>query len=629
VVNSLKQTSLPMLALLSALLTTVGTAAAQSSYDLRSPDNRIEIRIRSAQHLRYDVLLKGRILLQDCTLSLDIDHKTLGVDPKVLAAKKLTYDQTVEPPVRQKFARIRENYNELRLEMEGGYAVAFRAYNEGAAYRFETSLPQRQVKVFSEEVKFNFPGDRIVYYPQEDSMFSHNERKYLPQHLSEIAPEFIATMPAVADAGEGAKVAIAESDVEDYPGMWLRGTGGFGLAGTFPPYPLKEKLQKDRDFRVIEAAEYIAVTSGTRTFPWRLVGIVEKDGDLLTNQLVWLLAKPSELQDTSWIKPGKVAWDWWNYNNIYDVDFKAGVNTETYKYYIDFAAKYGLPYIILDEGWYKLGNVLEVVPEINMQELTAYAKEKNVGIILWVVWKSLDDQLIPALDQYAKWGIKGIKVDFMQRDDQMLINFYHKVCRETAKRRMLVDFHGGQKQITMTRTWLSFTKKSLTPTNYTPGAMRNATRTTFTPIHQQPMALGTRCHQLAMYVVFESPLQMLSDSPSNYLREPEAMEFLAPVPSVWDDTKVLDGRIAEFVLVARRNGNDWYAGAMTDWTARELEVDFSFLPEGNFSMEAYQDGVNADRMAGDYKKVKMQVNKSTKLKIKLAPGGGWAARIHP
>jgi len=657
VVNRLKKRSLPLLALLSALLTTAGTAAAQSSYDLRSPDNRIEIRIRTAQHLRYDVLLKGRALLQDCTLSLDIDHQTLGVDPKVLAAKKLTYDQTVEPPVRQKFARVRENYNELRLEMEGGYAVAFRAYNEGAAYRFETLLPQQQVKVFGEEVKFNFPGDSIVYYPQEDSMFSHNERKYLPQHLREIDPAFIATMPAVADAGEGAKLAIAESDVEDYPGMWLRGTGGFGLTGTFPPYPLREKLQKDRDFRVFESADYIAVTSGTRTFPWRLVGIVEKDGDLLTNQLVWLLAKPSQLQDTSWIKPGKVAWDWWNYNNIYDVDFKAGINTQTYKYYVDFAAKYGLQYIILDEGWYKLGNVLEVVPEINMEELAAYAKEKNVGIILWVIWKSLDDQLIPALDQFAKWGIKGIKVDFMQRDDQLLINFYHKVCRETAKRKMLVDFHGGQKQVTMTRTWpnmisgegvrgmewskwsadsepkhnvtLPFTRMFLGPMDYTPGAMRNATRTTFAPIHQQPMALGTRCHQLAMYVVFESPLQMLSDSPSNYLREPEAMEFLAPVPSVWDDTKVLDGRIAEYILVARKNGKDWYVGAMTDWTERELEVDFSFLPEGNFSMEAYQDGVNADRMASDYKKVKMQVNKSTKLKIKLAPGGGWAARIHP
>jgi alpha-glucosidase len=657
VVNSLKKRSLPLLALLSALLTTSGTAAAQSSYDLRSPDNRIEIRIRTAQHLRYDVLLKGRALLQDCALSLDIDHKTLGVDPRVLAAKKLAYDQTVEPPVRQKFGRIRENYNELRLEMEGGYAVAFRAYNEGAAYRFETSLAQQQVKVFTEEVKFNFPGDSVVYYPQEDSMFSHNERKYLPQHLSEIAPEFIATMPAVADAGEGARVAIAESDVEDYPGMWLRGTRGFGLAGTFPHYPLKEKLEKDRDFRVVESADYIAVTSGTRAFPWRLVGIVEKDGDLLTNQLVWLLAKPSQLQDTSWITPGKVAWDWWNYNNIYDVDFKAGINTQTYKYYVDFAAKYGLQYIILDEGWYKLGKVLEVVPEINMEELSAYAKEKNVGIILWVIWKSLDDQLIPALDQYAKWGIKGIKVDFMQRDDQLLINFYHKVCRETAKRKMLVDFHGGQKQVTMTRTWpnmisgegvrgmewskwsadsepkhnvtLPFTRMFLGPMDYTPGAMRNATRTTFAPIHQQPMALGTRCHQLAMYVVFESPLQMLSDSPSNYLREPEVMEFLAPVPSVWDDTKVLDGRIGEYVLLARKNGKDWYVGAMTDWTARELEVDFSFLPEGNFSMEAYQDGVNADRMAGDYKKVKMQINKSTKLKIKLAPGGGWAARIHP
>jgi alpha-glucosidase len=652
--NILKQSSLSLLPI---LLATCATVAAQSSFDLRSPDNRIEIRVRTTQHIRYDVLLKGRALFLDNTLSLDIDHKTLGTDAKVRNATTRSYDQTVEPAVHQKFARIRENYNELRLEMDGGYAVVFRAYNEGAAYRFETSLPDKEVKVYGEEVKFNFTADSIVYYPQEESMFSHNERKYVPQHLSEIAPEFFGTMPAVADVGGGAKVAIAESDVEDYPGMWLRGTGGPALAGMFPPCPLKEKLERDRDFKVVESADYIAATSGTRTFPWRLMGVVEKDGDLLTNQLVWLLAKPSQLQDTSWIKPGKVAWDWWNYNNIYDVDFKAGVNTQTYKYYIDFAAKSGLQYIILDEGWYKLGNVLDVVPEINMEELTAYAKEKNVGIILWVVWKSLDDQLIPALDQYQKWGIKGIKVDFMQRDDQLLINFYHKVSRETAKRKMLVDFHGGQKQITMTRTWpnmisgegvrgmewskwstdsepkhnvtLPFTRMFLGPMDYTPGAMRNATKTTFAPIFQQPMALGTRCQQLAMYVVFESPLQMLADSPSNYLREPEIMEFLSPVPTVWDDTKVLDAKIAEYVLVARKNGSDWYVGAMTDWTARELEVDLSFLPEGNFTMEAYQDGANTDRQASDYKKVKIQVNKSTKLKIQLAPGGGWAARIHP
>ena len=651
--------SLPLFTVPAAFLSLalVSTAFAQASYDLRSPDNRIEVRIRTAPNLRYDVLLRGRPLLQDSTLSLDVHHKTLGTSPKVLSAKKRTYDQTIEPPVRQKFAKIREHYNELHLEMDGKYAITFRAFNEGAAYRFETTLPQPQVKIYGEEVKLHFISDATVFYPQEDSMFSHNERRYVPQHLSQIAPEFIATMPAVLDAGEGAKLAVAESDVEDYPGMWLHGTAGPGLVGFFPGYPLKEKLERDRDFRVVEAADFIAVTSGTRTFPWRLFGIVDRDADLLTNQLVWLLAKPSQLQDTSWIKPGKVAWDWWNFNNVYDVDFKAGVNTQTYKYYVDFAAKYGLQYVILDEGWYKLGNVLEVVPEINMEELTAYAKQKNVGIILWVIWKSLDDQLIPALDLYAKWGVKGIKVDFMQRDDQKLINFYYKVCSEAAKRKMLVDFHGGQKQVTMTRTWpnmisgegvrgmewskwsaesepkhnvtLPFTRMFLGPMDYTPGAMRNATRTTFAPISQQPMALGTRCHQLAMYVVYESPLQMLSDSPSNYLREPETMEFLGPVPSVWDDTRALDGRISEYVLVARRSGNDWYVGAMSDWMARELEVDFSFLPEGNFTMDAYQDGVNAGRMAGDYKKIEMQVNRNTKLKIKLAPGGGWAAHLHP
>jgi len=632
-------------------------ARGQASYELRSPDNRIEVRIRTAKDLRYDVLLKGRALLQDCTLSLNVDHKTLGLEPKVVKSKDRNYNKVIEPPIRQKFAKIRDSYNELRLEMEGGYAVAFRAYNEGVAYRLETSLSQEQVKVYGEEVNLNFPSNFVVYYPQEDSLFSHNERKYTPQRLTEIAPAFIATLPAVVDVGEGAKVAIAESDVEEYPGMWLRGTSGNGLSATFPPYPLKEKLERDRDFRVVESADYIAATSGRRTFPWRVMGIVEKDGDLLTNQLVWLLEKPSQVQDTSWIKPGKVAWDWWNYNDVYGVDFKAGVNTQTYKYYIDFAAKFGIPYIILDEGWYKLGNVLEVVPEINMEELTAYARQRNVGIILWVVWKTLDDQLIPALDQYAKWGIKGIKVDFMQRSDQLLINYYHKVSRETAKRKMLVDFHGDQKPATMTRTWpnlistegvrglewskwsaetepkhnvtLPFTRMFLGPMDYTSGAMLNAQKDSFAPIFNRPMSLGTRCHQLAMYVIYESPLQMLADSPSNYLREPEMMEFLAPVPTEWDETRVLNARIADYVLMARRNGADWYVGAMTDWTPRELEVDFSFLPEGNFQMEAFQDGVNADRYGSDYKMVKSQVNKTTKLAIHLAPGGGWAARIHP
>ena len=630
--------------------------SAQASYDLRSPDGRIEIRIRTAGQIRYDVVLKGRAILENCTLTLDVEHKKLGMRPKVMEAKPHSVDQVSEPVVRQKFAKIRDHYNELRLALEGGYAVVFRAYNEGAAYRFETSLAQEKVKIYGEEANFNFSSDSLVYYPQEDSFFSHNERRYLPQHLSEIAPAFIATLPAVVDVGEGAKVAIAESDVDSYPGLWLKGTSGTALAATFPPYPLKESLTRDRDYKVVESADYIAVTASTRTFPWRVIGIADHDGDLLTNQIVYLLEKPSQVQDTSWIKPGKVAWDWWNFNNVYGVDFKAGVNTATYEYYIDFAAKYGLSYVILDEGWYKLGNVLDVVPEINMEELTAYAKQKNVGIILWVVWKTLDDQLIPALDQFEKWGVKGIKVDFMQRSDQILMDYYTRVSRECAKRKLLVDFHGDQKPASMTRTWpnlistegvrgmewskwsadsepkhnvtLPFTRMFLGPMDYTPGAMRNATKLTFAPIFGQPMALGTRCHQLAMYVVFESPLQMLADSPSNYMREPEAMEFLAAVPSEWDETKVLDARIAEYVAVARRSGKDWYVGAMTDWTARNLQVDLSFLPEGDFTMEVYQDGMNADRYASDYKKTTVPVNKNTKLTLPLASGGGWAARIH-
>ena len=646
--------TLPLL--LAPCLWLAGSAAAQTSYSLRSPDKKIEVRIRAAGRMQYDVLRNGAILLQDCAMSIGIDHATLGRDVKVKSTKEQSVDRMLEPPVRQKSARFRDRYNELRLDTEGGLAVVFRAYDEGVAYRLETSLPQAQVKVYSEEAVFQFAADHTVFYPEEESFFSHNERSYTPRKMAGIAATALATLPAVVDVG-GVKVAIAESDVEDYPGMWLRGTGSNALTAAFPPYPLKETLEKDRDFKVTQAADYIAVTKGTRTFPWRLMGIAAKDGDLITNPLVWLLAKPSQVADTSWIKPGKVAWDWWNANNVYGVDFKSGVNTQTYKYYIDFAAKYGLEYIILDEGWYKLGNVLDVVPEINMEELMAYAKRKNVGVILWVVWKSLADQQQAALDQFAKWGAKGIKVDFMQRDDQLLINFYHDLARETAKRKMLLDFHGAQRSATMTRTWpnlisnegvkgmewskwstesnpahnvtLPFTRMFLGPMDYTPGAMLNATKATFAPIFDRPMAMGTRCHQLAMYVVFESPLQMLADSPSDYLREPEAMEFLSAVPSVWDETRVLDAKIAEYVVVARRKGKDWFIGGMTNWTARDLEIVLDFLPAGNFHIEAYRDGENADRMASDYKLFKGSVTTGLKMKIHLAEGGGWAAHIHP
>jgi len=644
------------LLLLSILFFASITAHAFADYELQSPDGKLQIKIRVGEQISYDVLVSGKPVLANCTLSLDVDHQQLGINPRVKSAKPGSVDRELTVVVPQKSKKVREHYQELRLDLEGAYAVVFRAYNEGVAYRLETSLPQAEVKIYKEEANFNFAGAYSVYYPKEESFFSHNEREFVYLPLKDIPASSIASLPAVVDTKEGVKVAIGESDVDSYPGLWLRGNSNNSLSAIFPPYPLKEELTRDRDFKVTQPAEYIAATRGTRTFPWRILSVAEKDADLITNQMVYLLAQPSQVQDTSWIKPGKVAWDWYNANNLYGVDFKAGINTQTYKYYIDFAAKYGLEYIILDEGWYKLGNVLEVVPEMNIEELVAYGKQRNVGIILWVVWKTLDDQFDQAFAQYEKWGVKGLKIDFMQRDDQKVMDFYERVCREAAKRKLLVDFHGAIRPATMTRTWpnlvntegvrgleqnkwsklsnpehnvtIPFTRMFLGPMDYTPGAMLNSgAERNFAAVFVRPMSLGTRCHQLAMYVVYEAPLQMLADSPSHYLREPEIMQFLAPVPSVWDETRVLQAKMGDYVVIARRHGNDWYVGAMTDWTARQLDVDLSFLPTGEYRMEAYEDGPNAERFGNDYKKVSKTVNNLSRLKIDLASGGGWAARI--
>jgi len=640
-----------------------GSISAQSAsnvWSLRSPDQRIEVRIRAADRLSYDVLLNGRPLLLNSTLSLNINHVNLGAQPKVKAEKQRSENNEIVCPVPQKSVRIREHYNELKLEMEGNYAVVFRAYDEGVGYRLETSLAASEAKVYAEEVRFNFAGDYNVYYPKEDSFFSHNEREFLNLPLKQITPTTLASLPAVVVTNNGVKIAIAESDVEDYPGLWLRGANDNALEAVFPPYPLKQELRKnsDRDFQVTEKADYIATTKGARTFPWRILGIAENDADLITNQLVYLLAKPSQVQDTSWIKPGKVAWDWYNANNVYGVDFKSGINTATYKYYIDFASRFGIEYVILDEGWYKLGDLLTVTPEIDIEELVAYGKKKNVGVILWVVWKTLDDQFEAAFNQAEKWGVKGLKIDFMQRDDQMVMNFYHKVCREAARRHMLVDFHGAIRPATMTRTWpnlvnvegvrgleqnkwskyanpehnvtLPFTRMLLGPLDYTPGAMVNSgLEKNFAPVFERPMSLGTRVHQLAMYVVYEAPLQMLADSPSHYLREPEMMEFLKRVPTVWDETRVLAAQLGDYVCIARRKDREWYIGGMTDWTSRTLDIDLSFLPAGRFQMVAYEDGPNADRTGEDYRVSIKDIDRRQKLKINLASGGGWAARIYP
>lgn len=638
------------------LLFFVSHAHAATTYELSSPNRKINLRIDVGPRIEYDLLLNRVPLLENSTLALDVEGRKLGIAPQVLSAIRTTVNRQLQVPVPQKSSVLREHYNELRIAFKDAYTVVFRLYNEGMAYRFETSLPQKTVKVNNEQAALSFAGNYHVYYPSEDGFFSHNEREFVYLPLKDITQSNLASIPLIVNTTGGAKLMIAESDVQNYPGLWFRGNGNTILSATFPAYPLTEELKGDRDFRVTKTADYIAETKGTRTFPWRIIGVAETDADLITNQLVYLLAQPSQVSDTSWVKPGKVAWDWYNANNIYGVDFKSGINTTTYKYYIDFASKHGLEYIILDEGWYKLGNLLQVVPEMNIEELVAYGKQKNVGIILWVVWKTLDDQFEQAFDQFTKWGIRGLKVDFMQRDDQKVMDFYERVCREAAKRKMVVDFHGGIRAATMTRTWpnlltnegvrgleqtkwskyanpehnvtLPFSRMLVGPMDYTPGAMVNSgNEKNFAAIFERPMSLGTRCHQLAMYVVYESPLQMLADSPSHYLREPDIMNFLGPVPVVWHETRALAAKMGDYVVIARRYNQDWYVGAMTDWTGRDLELSFSFLPEGRYELDEYKDGINADRIGSDYQRVKSIVDNKTRSWIKLAPGGGWVGRI--
>ncbi len=625
---------------------------------VNSPQKKLQLKVDVDKSIKYSLLKDGNILIEPSEIMMEIaDGVKLGSNPKLVGNKTKIVNEILNPVVNQKFASISDNYEELTLTFAGNYRIIFRVYDDAIAYRFSTSLPGK-IKVMNEQSEFNFGKDYQILFPEENSFMSHSERIYSHIKLSDVTSKKFCSLPALVELDNGVNALITESDLEDYAGMYLTGSekNPFQLKGLFPYYPAKDTVRSDRDVYVTQRKDYLAETNGTRDFPWRVIAISEKDGDLIENTIVYKLAKPSDKNfDFSWIKPGKVAWDWWNFLNVYDVDFKAGVNNNTYKYYIDFASKYGIEYIILDEGWYKIGNLLQESPDINVEELVAYGNQKNVGIILWTCWKTLDDQFDEAMEQFTKWGIKGIKVDFMQRDDQWMVNYYYKVAEVAAKRKLLVDFHGAYKPTGLYRTFpnvitsegvlglehskwsenanpvmavtLPFIRMFAGPMDYTPGAMINATKQSFKPVFTVPMSQGTRAHQLAMYVVFESPLQMLSDNPTHYYKEPECMEFLSKVPTVWDDTKVLDAKIGEYILISRRNSNKWYIGAMTNWTARDLTIDFSFLPEGDYKIKIWKDGINADRNANDFKLLFETVSNKTKMNIHLAPGGGWAAII--
>jgi alpha-glucosidase len=634
-------------------------SVSAKSFSLSSPNGINKVTIKVGKQVSYKLEVRGQEVINSSFISLSLNNQVPGVNGKFKRADSTSINGVIHPVVKQKSAEIIESYNQLKLVFKG-YDIVFRAYDDGVAWRFVIHQ-KGEIVVKDEQAEFNFNGNYKLWFPEETSMMTHMERKYLHTSFGELETGKFCSMPVLVDVGV-AKIAITESDLYDYPGMYLEVAGNNSLKGIYPAYALINKAVDlsvrggDRNIPVIEKAGFIAKTSGNRNFPWRIIAIAENDGDLISNQMVFKLAPKQTNGDFSWVKPGKVAWDWWNALNIYRVDFKSGVNTKTYKYYIDFASKYGIDYIILDEGWYVLGDLMNVVPDIDMEEIIRYGKEKNVGIVLWVVWKTLDDQWNEAFNQFEKWDIKGIKVDFMQRDDQWMVDYYWRVAKEAAKRHMLVDFHGSYKPSGLRRAYpnvitregvhglehnkwgdeetpgldvtIPFIRMLAGPLDYTPGAMINATKSNFRAVWNRPMSQGTRCHQLAMYVVYESPLQMLADSPSHYYDEPEAMEFLSKVPTVWDETKVLDARVGEYVLIARRNGKQWYIGAMTNWTARDMEIDLSFLGDGVHTFDIWQDGKNANKYGDDFKKLTKKLTRSDKLKIHLVPGGGWAAVVY-
>jgi len=640
----------PLFAILTLLL--INPVFSQE-YVLTSPDYTVKIELTLAQSPAFRVLLDNNEIIGPSVIGIEADKIVQGW--KVKKTLRRSVNQQLAPVVHEKSATIHDKFNELTLQFSNKLTLVFRAYDKGVAYRWEASFKD-SLTVLNEIAQFGFNADDKGWCPLEESFYSHNERLYKQYKISQLSKDSLESLPALV-IHNNINILISEADLFDYPGMWLTGTNTGVLSAAYPHHPASLKAQGDRNVRVTSYDNHLARTQGTRTFPWRVLMIARKDADLLNNQLVFQLSR-STLDDYSWVKPGKIAWDWWSALNIDGVNFKSGVNTETYKYYVDFAANYGIEYIILDEGWSPTTDITRPIEAVNMDVLAAYAKEKNVGIILWVTWLALDRQMTEALDNYVKWGVKGIKVDFMQRDDQIMVNFYEHTAKEAAKRNLLVDFHGAYKPTGMERFYpnvitregvygmeqskwdrkaaispehnvtLPFIRNAVGPMDYTPGAMLNAQRNSWAPFFERPMSLGTRCHQLAMYVVFTSPLQMLSDAPSNYYREPVCMEFLRQVPSVWDESRVLEAKIGDYVAVARRAANgDWYVGAMTDWTARDLQLDFSFLDPGSYTMDVWQDGINANRNANDFAFKSMDLSTTAKQTVHLAPGGGWVAII--
>ncbi len=630
-------------------------------HTVRSPDSRLAVAVDTSAGLVLSATFDDKSVIESSPVRLHLTGgRDLGADASAATVAQSRHDGVVHPIVKRKFAQLHDRYNQLTVDL-GDHALEVRVFDKGFGYRFVTRL-DGAIEVRDETLALTFPAGTRTLFPEEESIMSHNERLYLDLALADIAPERFCSTPVLLTTPAGVRVVFSDADLYNYPGLFLSGTGGPALTAKLPPYPLTiepaDNGTSDRNVVIQQAADYVARTAGNRTFPWRAYIVSDDDRDLLTSELIFLLSRENELTDTDWIKPGTVAWDWYNANNLTGVDFEAGINNDTYKFYIDFAARYGIDYVILDEGWSaSTTNLFESNPEIDVPALVAYGAERGVGIILWSLNEPLAKDRDALLDLYASWGVKGVKIDFMQRNDQLMVEFYHDTAQAAAARQLLVDYHGAFKPSGLRRAYpnvisyegvkgnennkwsadvtprhnvtLPYIRMAVGPMDYTPGAMVNTHLRDHRISHFRPMGLGTRCHEIAKYVVFESPLQMYCDSPSLYLKEAESIAFMTRIPTVWDETKPFFAKVGEYVVMGRRSGDTWYVGAMTDDEPRQFPLSLHFLGQGKFKATIMRDGANAHQHAEDYRREERSVDAGTTLDLNLAGGGGWAAIIEP
>ncbi len=643
------------------LLTTflIAQQIYSQSFKINSPDNNIQLQVVVNDVISWSATLNESIIIKESEIGMNFSSgQDFGTNSRVKGHTIKEFTSIIYPAIPHKDAEISDECVQLTLTFKERYQLRFRAYNDGVAYQFVDENSSAR-NVMAEKMSLTFPVGTRSFFPKEDEMYSHNERFYLNKSLTEISSDELCSLPVLFTT-DNAKVLFTETALHHYPGMFLEGNGNTTLDAIFPKYVLEaiddETTSPDRNQIITREADYIAKVSGSREYPWRVFIISDDDRTFVESNLTFQLSKPLVIENTDWIEPGMVAWDWYNANNIYGVDFKSGLNTATYKYYIDFASTFDIEYVILDEGWTKsTTEILDFNPAIDVLELIRYGKQKGVGIILWVLWKPLDANLEKILETYKNWGAKGIKVDFMQRSDQYMVSSYERIARECADREMLVDYHGSFKPSGLRRAYpnivnyeglkgaennkwskditpehnvtIPFIRMAAGPMDYTPGAMNNSHEVNYNISFERPGSLGTRAHQVAMYVVYEAPLQMLCESPSRYYKERETVEFITQIPTTWDETIVLHAAIGDYIAVARRNGDTWYIGAMTDGTPRALEFDLHFLNAGSHNMEVFKDGINANRFAEDYKTETTKVTRHTRVTANMCRGGGWAAII--